>query len=1100
MVPDHHPRVFISYSHDSPEHADRVLALADRLREEGVDAQIDQYEASPPEGWPRWMRRQIKQADFVLVVCTETYNRRFEGGDRPGKGRGVTWEGAILTQELYDTSAANDRFVPIVLSIANTGHVPAILRGSTWYDVSTQDGYEGLYRYITTQLEVEKPGLGKLKSLPALERRRNFIDKVSALDSQPAPRPRAISARYGRSEPASSTQIGHVLVPALLGAIVGSVTYWNLDAGSITSLLIGLGATVLVGFAWKVWWRLEEKWAKSVAEWIDAQVRLYGSLLFSGFRKRYYRQILFRHRVFNVRGLQTQGVFTLELERVFVDLKVAPQSLEAVSPELLRAEGLTRKSSIWEFLVSEEAAFRSLAVIGTPGSGKTTLLQYLALVFAQNQQRRHEKRCRAYVPIVLFLRDHSDTLTEDESRSLPQLLTDVETKAGLAPPAQWFRRKLRAGKALVLLDGLDEVADADKRRRVVEWAARQIQRYGESRFIVTSRPHGYKSNPLPAATVLEVQPFTTHQVQSFVEGWYLANEALSFGKDDLGVRQRAEVQGADLLQRLNSTPTLAALSVNPLLLTMIAMVHRYRGALPGRRVELYSEICDVLLGLWQTAKGLVAELTPAKKRVVLQPLAFHLMRCRQREIGADEASDIIYEALAGVLRRKPNATEFLKTVEKSSGLLLEREAGTYSFAHLTFQEYLAANHLLEMRNPEPLFSHLEDSWWHEVILLYAAQSDATPIIQACLDRHDGKALTLAYECLQEGRSVNAKVADELEQRLIDGLESSDLDRRKLAAEVLLEMRLRNLLWLSDTSEIDTSYISCAEFQLFIDSNRAQGEHRQPDHWWNPNFPEGEAQRPVVGVRYLDALSFCKWLTDRMTPGIEAEHSIRLPFHGELERHPIHIGDLGDRFDSLRVEAVGTWVGGQPQLIALTNDALEHNRKVLKRAFEDACARAFDRASRRDSYLDSDSAFGRALRRALDRALDGAFDSALDCAFDKAYYLDLERKHALDSALDTAFDRANANGKTFEHARDLALDFALNRELDRINFGEAERLSAKDRDRARDCALDRDLALDLYFILVLFSERTSGNLPAWEGIRIVRELMPEDSERGEDVET
>jgi hypothetical protein len=67
------PRVFISYSHDSPEHCDRVLEFADRLRTDGVDAMIDQYIQSPPEGWPSWCQAEIEKAGFVLMVCTETY-------------------------------------------------------------------------------------------------------------------------------------------------------------------------------------------------------------------------------------------------------------------------------------------------------------------------------------------------------------------------------------------------------------------------------------------------------------------------------------------------------------------------------------------------------------------------------------------------------------------------------------------------------------------------------------------------------------------------------------------------------------------------------------------------------------------------------------------------------------------------------------------------------------------------------------------------------------------------------------------------------------------------------------------------------------------
>ena len=90
-------KVFISYSHDSPEHEERVLQLSNRLCNTGVDCNIDQYVESPPKGWSKWMFDQIDEAEFVLVVCTETYNKRFRGKDEPGKGRGVIWEGAIIT-------------------------------------------------------------------------------------------------------------------------------------------------------------------------------------------------------------------------------------------------------------------------------------------------------------------------------------------------------------------------------------------------------------------------------------------------------------------------------------------------------------------------------------------------------------------------------------------------------------------------------------------------------------------------------------------------------------------------------------------------------------------------------------------------------------------------------------------------------------------------------------------------------------------------------------------------------------------------------------------------------------------------------------------
>ena len=82
------PSVFISYTHDSPEHKDAILALSERLRQEGVVCVIDQYEQSPAEGWPLWCEREVKRANFVLVACTEIYLRRFDGEEEPGKGPG----------------------------------------------------------------------------------------------------------------------------------------------------------------------------------------------------------------------------------------------------------------------------------------------------------------------------------------------------------------------------------------------------------------------------------------------------------------------------------------------------------------------------------------------------------------------------------------------------------------------------------------------------------------------------------------------------------------------------------------------------------------------------------------------------------------------------------------------------------------------------------------------------------------------------------------------------------------------------------------------------------------------------------------------------
>ena len=108
------PKVFISYSHDTPAHADRVLSLSNQLRSDGIDCLLDQYEPVPSEGWPRWMDKQIQNADFVFMICTETYYKRVMGEEEPGVGRGIRWEGNLIYNHLYQNDTVNTKFIPVL--------------------------------------------------------------------------------------------------------------------------------------------------------------------------------------------------------------------------------------------------------------------------------------------------------------------------------------------------------------------------------------------------------------------------------------------------------------------------------------------------------------------------------------------------------------------------------------------------------------------------------------------------------------------------------------------------------------------------------------------------------------------------------------------------------------------------------------------------------------------------------------------------------------------------------------------------------------------------------------------------------------------------
>ncbi|MBX9636470.1 MAG: TIR domain-containing protein [Nitrosomonas sp.] len=157
-------RVFISYSHDSDTHREFVRNLANDLRRDGLDCQIDQYvNGFPPEGWQRWMENQIEQADFVLIVCTPLYLQRYRGND-PDGGRGVNFEGVVISQTLYDHYYRNTKFIPVILEQGSLDDVPLPLKGYTTYTLP-QD-YTALYRLLTDQHATPAPEIGGMIYLP----------------------------------------------------------------------------------------------------------------------------------------------------------------------------------------------------------------------------------------------------------------------------------------------------------------------------------------------------------------------------------------------------------------------------------------------------------------------------------------------------------------------------------------------------------------------------------------------------------------------------------------------------------------------------------------------------------------------------------------------------------------------------------------------------------------------------------------------------------------------------------------------------------------------------------------------------------------------
>ncbi|UNU25464.1 NACHT domain-containing protein [Microcoleus vaginatus HSN003] len=504
----------------------------------------------------------------------------------------------------------------------------------------------------------------------------------------------------------------------------------------------------------------------------------------SAFQRQYYQGLTYICRDYQTQGLDRDR--TLNLQKVFVPLKIAATEAANIRPEMVqRLKDETNNSKtteIGDFLaaIDKNPGYRRMAVLGAPGSGKTTLLRYLTQTYATKQQRKVHRKAPKLIPILLYLRDVRQEIVNNNQLTLAELITQQiqqqQQKYGLEnPPPNWFAEKIRQNECLVMLDGLDEVADKTQRQQVSRWVDQQMQRYPDTAFILTSRPFGYKTARLQQdVTVLEVQPFNLKQMEQFIGSWYLETEVISHaGQDDAGVRGEAKQQADDLIKRIKNSKPLADMAVNPLLLTMIATVHRRGSALPGKRVELYKEICQVLLERRQRAKNIAEPLTATQKQSVLQVLAFELMQQKTREFKLSDGINLIKDKLADVAGSGANPDEFIQQVRDVSGLLVEKEVGVYEFAHLSFQEYLAAVQIKESNQESLLIGNINQSWWAETIRLYAAQSNASNLIRTILAMPSPSVeeMALAYDCLDEGLSVNPDVRQQLEQRLNADLES-----------------------------------------------------------------------------------------------------------------------------------------------------------------------------------------------------------------------------------------------------------------------------------------------------------------------------------------
>lgn len=618
---------------------------------------------------------------------------------------------------------------------------------------------------------------------------------------------------------------------------------------------------------------------------------------------RYLEHLIARNRYLLLQGIRSGGrLVNIELENIYIVLRATQQRTVAAEETWLATEAALAPGE-WRKLRGEHALrttetvtvsvnqalteHRRLVVLGDPGSGKTTLLRYLALIYARDlaennalvrdKLQLHES---GHLPILLqlrqigaYLREHhsADDGTEGHAHLLAFLLQALKNER-LSLPAEFFDAYLLQGRAVILLDGLDEVADPDLRRRVSRLVEAFVQAYPQCRFVITSRIVGYTGAARLGENFVTttVQDFSMNEVEKFLLDWHRLVAIGQMGPST-SAETFAQTQTLQLLDAIRKNERIRELAINPLMLTVIALVHRDRVKLPDRRAELYAEAVEVLLGKWDEARG-VREINvlpdrpfdTGDKRLLLQSLALHLHERELKEIGAADLKELLRDHLAPLLSEpaecEPALTRFLQVIEERTGLLTARGEGVYAFSHLTFQEYLAAL-AVAARDDYVAYSlqRAAAEWWREVLLLEAgylstqSKERTTRLIQALADLREEPApyhnLVLAAQCLRDAGS-NRIVGDletQLRKRLRQELEAPPphgpfktvqifltkgmgpeawAERRRAAARALSQVGTASY-WSLPFGEPEWVRIPSGEF--WLDSESGQWEDEKPVH-------------------------------------------------------------------------------------------------------------------------------------------------------------------------------------------------------------------------------------------------------------------------------
>jgi len=569
----------------------------------------------------------------------------------------------------------------------------------------------------------------------------------------------------------------------------------KIDWTSITELIIskdGIYISLILGLSLLMKDVLKSKFKKGMENTID----LIGK---KGFRiianKRFFRiykkHLLFNHKYLQLIGFNTAGIRRPLLEEVFVSLKFSNYGIHYSNENNGGIEYINAISK-----------FDKLVILGAPGAGKTTLLSYLIIsIFNKNQIFEKE-----FLPVFIPLRRISasnesiiDDITNFENQILP---SDIIKEC----PKDYFKQKIKDGECLFLLDGLDEVTDEISHRNVSKKINDLASIYPKNKFIVTCRLAGWNGLLSDEFMVLETNTFRKEDISKFVQGWYKAViykgerdklEAEIIDKDELEVQWNKHLQefvkpaimeySSSLISAINDNDRILSIATNPMLLSLISLLHYNRSSLPKGRTELYANCIDLLIDDWDRRRNILnpTNIESGVKKEILRRIAISF-----QEKGKGEEERAIVEHIIKPILKELNyeSVSFLMEIEKRSGILIERSIGVLGFSHLSLQEYLTAEQInlnLIKYYPKLKENFNKQSWREVILLLSGLMGDSTDLVKDILLLKDGHYLNLdelykqdinqlylASKCIADSRNIDDQVIEIISHELLTRLEKT----------------------------------------------------------------------------------------------------------------------------------------------------------------------------------------------------------------------------------------------------------------------------------------------------------------------------------------